>query len=713
MDKKQQLQDLISKIDGYVQKKNGVQSNKQDFEDIKQLLKTLITTFKEFKIDIPKEITVPAPKVTVQAPQVKIPAPIVNVPKAQPIVNVVERDYSESINKELKKVQKLLESVKIDTTAKNPLAVRLTDGEGFYKALETVVTQAIQGGGSSVPTVKSELPGIRGVPVVNPDGSNIAGGSGSSAYSDSGNTDKKGLVDADRHVQVDVLTMPGVTVDTTGLATSAKQDTIIGHVDGIEGLLTTIDTDTGTLSGAVTAGKVQTEVTNTVAVTGSFYQATQPVSGTVTANIGTGSKVRLTDGTTDAEVVPLTGYNAQAVAIVDGSGNQITSFGGGTQYTEGDTDATITGTAMLFESNTGTSALSVVSNSSPLPISDAGGAITVDGTVGVSGTVAVTQSGTWDEVGINDSGNSITVDAPVATPVFVRLSDGASAISTLPVSLSSVPSHAVTNAGTFAVQVDGSALTSLQLIDDAVATTASTIPTKGLAISGTDGTNARVVKTDTSGELQVDVLTMPTTTVTGTVAATQSGSWSVTNLANSGVDIGDVTINNASGASAVNIQDGGNTITVDGTVTVGSITAGDNNIGNVDVVTLPATPAGTNAIGKLLPPDIDVTAHTNYARKYYTNAGAVTDGIIWSPASGKRWHIVSLYINVSASATVTLEDDKAGGDDPVFKSEFSANSGVFLTFPEKYPMASGEDTADLLITTSAGNVYVTVVGYEI
>ncbi len=39
-------------------------------------------------------------------------------------------------------------------------------------------------------------------------------------------------------------------------------------------------------------------------------------------------KTRLTDGTTDAEVVPLAGYNAQAVAIVDASGNQITSFSG-------------------------------------------------------------------------------------------------------------------------------------------------------------------------------------------------------------------------------------------------------------------------------------------------------------------------------------------------------------------------------------------------
>jgi hypothetical protein len=53
-------------------------------------------------------------------------------------------------------------------------------------------------------------------------------------------------------------------------------------------------------------------------------------------------------------------------------------------------------------------------------------------------------------------------------------------------------------------------------------------------------------------------------TVDGTVASTQSGTWVLGS--NSGVDIGDVTINNGGGASAVNIQDGGNSITVDGTV---------------------------------------------------------------------------------------------------------------------------------------------------
>lgn len=53
---------------------------------------------------------------------------------------------------------------------------------------------------------------------------------------------------------------------------------------------------------------------------------------------------------------------------------------------------------------------------------------------------------------VSDAGGSFTVDAPVGTPAFVRLSDGTAAITTLPVSLASVPSHAITNAGVFAVQ---------------------------------------------------------------------------------------------------------------------------------------------------------------------------------------------------------------------------------------------------------------------
>lgn len=56
------------------------------------------------------------------------------------------------------------------------------------------------------------------------------------------------------------------------------------------------------------------------------------------------------DFSTQANVFSLSDANGLAVAILDGSGNQITSFGGGTQYTDGSAEATPTGTvAMGFD----------------------------------------------------------------------------------------------------------------------------------------------------------------------------------------------------------------------------------------------------------------------------------------------------------------------------------------------------------------------------
>ena len=52
------------------------------------------------------------------------------------------------------------------------------------------------------------------------------------------------LVDSDGHLQVDTVS----AALPSGAATAANQATIIGHVDGIEGLLTTIDTDTGSIN---------------------------------------------------------------------------------------------------------------------------------------------------------------------------------------------------------------------------------------------------------------------------------------------------------------------------------------------------------------------------------------------------------------------------------------------------------------------------------
>lgn len=182
----------------------------------------------------------------------------------------------------------------------------------------------------------------------------------------------------------------------TGASTSAKQDTIIGHVDGIEGLLTTIDADTGSIDSktpalgqALAAASVPvvlpaaqiTTLTPPAAITGFATSAAQTDKSQFT---------KLTDGTDTALVTAAGELNVIATAQPGVDIGDVT--------------------------------INNASGAAAVNIQDGGNSITVDGTVAVSGTVAVT-----------DNAGSLTVDAPVATPVFVRLSDGAAAITALPI----------------------------------------------------------------------------------------------------------------------------------------------------------------------------------------------------------------------------------------------------------------------------------------
>lgn len=341
--------------------------------------------------------------------------------------------------------------------------------------------------------------------------------------------------------QITALTPPAAI---SGFATSAKQDTLIGHVDGVETLLGTIDADTSTLAGAVAGTEVQVDVVSSALPTGASTAAKQPALGTA--------------GTASSDVITIQGINSMT----------------------------------------------------PL---------------------AVTQSGTWDEVGINDSGNSITVDGSVTATLSAETTK---VIGTVNVAASQTIAVTQATAGNLNMTEanSGAIKTAVEALDN--------------AISGS--------------EMQVDV-----------VAALPAGTNAIGKLAaNSGVDIGDV-----------------------------------------DVLSLPALAAGTNTIGKVAPNEYELAGNTTHVKKYYTNAGAATDGIIWSPAAGKRWYVTDIFIQVSAAATVTLEDDLTAGDSAVWKAELAANSGWSHSFTT--PLFSGEDAADLLITTTAGNVYVTCTGYEI
>ena len=78
---------------------------------------------------------------------------------------------------------------------------------------------------------------------------------------------------------------------------------------------------------------------------------------------------------------------AVSVAIVDSSGNQISSFGGGTQYTSGDTDATPIGTVAMWH-NTGNDSINAVSDTSPLPVTVDSGNVSIGAPVTVIGSIA-------------------------------------------------------------------------------------------------------------------------------------------------------------------------------------------------------------------------------------------------------------------------------------------------------------------------------------
>lgn len=502
----------------------------------------------------------------------------------------------------------------------------------------------------------------------------------------------------------------------TGAATAANQTTIIGHVDGIEGLLTTI-------AGAVAGTEIQVDVLTMPTVT---VQATNlDIRDLVAAS----DAVSVHGDVGIIDQLDLTNSNPAAVAIVDGNGDQITSFGGGTQYTEDaaaaanpvgnaliviredaraggltttdgdnvalrgnnkgelyvkttDSDALLTtidadtsnistkidtiagavsGTEMQVDvltsalpSGASTSAkqdtqitaeqaiqTSVELIDDAIKADDAAftpattkvmmagfqvdetatdaldegdaGAARIDASrrvltrvvgatdanrldidasghaqvdiAAVSTTLYIEQP-THDSLNLNANAQQGNADVGAANPLQVTLANG------------SVPSHAVTNAGTFVVQENGAALTALQLIDDPIATddttTHSTGTTKVMGIGA--------VATPTDASVNANDIGMPAMTTdrklhVAVMDALPAGTAAIGKLAaNSGVDIGDVDVTSViAGTGATNLgkaEDAAHTTGDTGVMMLavrrntsasGSDTDGDYSTLNVDV----------------------------------------------------------------------------------------------------------------------------------
>ena len=264
----------------------------------------------------------------------------------------------------------------------------------------------------------------------------------------------------------------------------------------------------------------------------------------VAGGAGDGSLLDGVDTGIKATIKDLTNSNPLTVAIVDGSGDQITSFGGGTQYTED---------AAAAANPVGTAQILVRADTPSALVTTDGDNVALRGTnYGAAYTQIVTSTGSFvDSFGggtqYTEGGTDASITGTVAMmevaadtlqPIQGTVADG------LLVNLGANNDVTVAGVATAANQTTGN--TSLATIAGAV--------------SGT--------------EMQVDVLTMPSVAVTnvGTFAVQATGTVTA-NLAAGTNNIGDVDV-----------------------LSLPALPAGTNNIGDVDVLTLPnvTLAAGTN-----------------------------------------------------------------------------------------------------------------------
>ena len=444
---------------------------------------------------------------------------------------------------------------------------------------------------------------------------------------------------AGTEMQVDVLTMPSVTVTATNLdirdLTATDVVTVTGGVGQTADVKVTLDSES-------------------VAVTGTFWQATQPVSNAGTFAVQDSQDVMLG---TDFSNVLGTG------SLIDANSNINVNLRNGAQ-------------ALNYGPDNADNVTVVTTNSQPKTLARLYG---FDGV-------------TWDRLP-GDATAGLKVDLGADNDVTVT---------------GSVTANAGTNLNTSALALEtggnlAGAATSLAVLDDwdetnraAVNTIAGQVGVQGASGIATALTQRVVLATDVA------------------LPAGTNGIGKLTS--NTGVDIGDVDVTSVvPGTAATSLgkaEDGGHT-----TGDVGVFALGvRNDTPNAALTTadLDYSPIATYRTGalRIAPPEEDFAVlGSNSVKKYYANTGAVTDGIVWSPAAGKRWYVTDIFVGISAAATITLEDDLTAGDSTVWAMDAAANSGWSHHFST--PLFSGEDAMDLIITTTAGNVKVMVVGYEI
>jgi len=261
-----------------------------------------------------------------------------------------------------------------------------------------------------------------------------------------------------------------------------------------------------------------------------------------------------------------------------------------------------------------------VSDSNPLPIDDAGGSLTVDGTV--TANLSATDNAVLDAIDSNTDYGATTGGGTESGALRVTIANDSTGV----LSVDDGGSTISIDDGSGSITVDGTVTANLSATDNAVLDSIDSgvgaiVAAEGAALGsgvllqGDDGTDRKNLNDDaTTGDLQVDVtntVTVDGSGVTQPVSGTVTANLSATDnavLDNIDADLTTV-IGHVDGLEGLLTTIDADTSSLSGAVSgtelqvdvVASLPAGTNNIGDVDIAS--ALPAGTNNIG-----DVDIAS---------------------------------------------------------------------------------------------------------
>jgi len=180
-----------------------------------------------------------------------------------------------------------------------------------------------------------------------------------------------------------ITNVSGTVSLPTGAATAANQSTIIGHVDGIEGLLTTIDSDTSSLVGCVGGTELQVDIV-----------------GALPAGTNAIGKLAANDGVDIGDVT----INNASIAVTQSGTWNITNISGTISLPTG--AATAAKQPALGTAGSASSDVITVQGIASMT------ALKVDGSA-VTQPVSGTLTGITNVVHVDDNSGSLTVDGTV------------------------------------------------------------------------------------------------------------------------------------------------------------------------------------------------------------------------------------------------------------------------------------------------------------